>query len=67
MIPDIDTRHAARLMIRRFGDKAALQAATRAIELLAGRDVDGALEWQKIVMAIEHLQVRSPGADKALH
>jgi len=47
--PDIDVHRAAWLMIRRYGDDAAVQAAMRGDELLAKGDLDGMLVWMVIV------------------
>ena len=42
MIPDLDMWRAAQLMVKRFGEHAAKQAAMRADKLLAEGDIDGA-------------------------
>jgi len=67
MIPDIDIHRAALLMIRRYGDDAALQAAMRGDELLDKGDLDGMLIWQAIISAIRRLQAKMPAGDEALH
>jgi triphosphoribosyl-dephospho-CoA synthetase len=67
MIDSRDTLAAAQLMIKRYGEDAALEAAKRADELLKAGDLDGGVVWQKIVHAIDELQrnVREPG--EAVH
>jgi hypothetical protein len=48
MIPDIDIHRSAWLMIRRYGDDAAIQAAKRADQLLETGDLEGMLLWWAI-------------------
>jgi hypothetical protein len=67
VIPDLDIHRAARLMIRRYGDDAAVQAAMRGDELLDKGDLDGMLVWQAIISAIRRLQVTTPTGGEALH
>ena len=67
MIPDIDIHRSAWLMIRRYGDDAAGQAAMRGDELLDRGDLDGMLVWQAISSAIRRLQAMAPTGDEALH
>jgi hypothetical protein len=40
-MPDIDIHRAARLMIRRYGEDAVIQAAMRGDELLTKGDKEG--------------------------
>jgi hypothetical protein len=56
MIPDRDVWAAATLMVKRYGDDAAIQAAMRADELGKANDIDGQCEWIRILKAIEQLQ-----------
>ena len=67
MIPDIDIHRSAWLMIRRYGDDAAVQAAMRGDELLDKGDLDGMLVWQAIISAIRRLQTEKPAEGEALH
>ena len=48
VIPEIDIWRAATLMLKRYGEKALEQSATRADELAADGDHDGALTWRRI-------------------
>ena len=48
MIPEIDIWRAATLMLKRFGDKALEQSATRADELASDGDHAGADTWRRI-------------------
>jgi len=55
VIPEIDIWRAATLMPKRYGDKALEQSATRADELAADGDPDGANTWRRITAAVEQL------------
>ena len=48
---------AAMFYIDQHGDKAAIQAAARADAFLRADDLEGCKMWQKVVEAIELLQV----------
>ena len=60
MIPDLDIWRAAQLMVKRYGDDAAIQAASRADDLLAEGDLDEASIWRAILRAVEELQRQKP-------
>ena len=55
VIPEIDIWRAAILMLKRYGDKALEQSATRAEELAADGDHDGADTLRRITSAVEQL------------
>jgi hypothetical protein len=67
MISDIDIWRAALLMVKRYGDDAAVEAAARADEMLDVRDVDGARVWHRIANAIERLQAKAPVKGEKAH
>ena len=48
MISDVDIWRAAMTIVRRYGDDAMLEAAARARELMADRDMDGCTTWLRI-------------------
>jgi hypothetical protein len=48
VIPEIDIWRAANLMLKRYGEKALDESATRADELAAQDDQKGALVWRRI-------------------
>jgi hypothetical protein len=50
VIPEIDIRRAANLMLKRYGEKALEESAMRADELAAGGDHDGAVTWRRITV-----------------
>jgi hypothetical protein len=60
VIPEIDIWRAATLMLKRYGDKALEQSATRADELAADGDHDGAATWRRITNAVEQLANKTP-------
>ena len=59
-IPEIDIWRAATLMLKRYGEKALEQSATRADELAADGDLDGADTWRRITAAVEQLANTTP-------
>jgi hypothetical protein len=67
VIPDLDIWRAALLMVKRYGADAAVQAPTRADELLDVGDVDGAQVGQRIANAIDHLQAEKPAEGANVH
>ncbi len=67
MIPDLDIWRAAQVMIKRYGDGAATEAAMRADEFLDQGIIDGKRVWMRIVQAIEELQRERPGDREAVH
>ena len=60
MIPEIDIWRAAVLMLKRYGEKAPAECATRADELVAGGDHAGADTWRRITVAVEQLANTTP-------
>ena len=60
MIPEIDIWRAATLMLRRYGDKALEESATRADQLEAEGDPEGAATWRWISRAIGELVNTKP-------
>ena len=48
VIPEIEIWRAATLMLKRYGEKALEQSMTRADELAADGDHDGADTWRRI-------------------
>jgi hypothetical protein len=60
VIPEIDIWRAATLMLKRYGEKALEQSITRADELAAGGDHDGADTWRRITVAVEQLANTTP-------
>ena len=60
MIPEIDIWRAATLMLKRYGENALEQSATRADELAAEGDHDGAVTWRRITSAVGQLANTTP-------
>ena len=60
MIPEIDIWRAANLMLKRYGDKALDESATRADELAAAGDDNGAATWRRIAAAVCQLANNTP-------
>ncbi len=67
MISDLDLWRAAQVMVKRYGDGAATEAAVRDDEFLDRGDIDGNRLWTQIKQAIEELQRERPGDGEAVH
>jgi hypothetical protein len=67
MIPDLDIRRAAQVMVKRYGDDAGTQVAMRADQLGAEGEPDGAATWQRIMKATERLQAQKPAEGEEVH
>ncbi len=67
MISDLDLWRAANVMIKRYGDGAATEAAMRADEFLDQGILDGQRLWMRIMQAIEELQRERPRDGEAVH
>lgn len=59
----IDLWRAADMMMKLYGEDAALHAAMRADALLDQGDTEGFFTWKRIARAIDDL-VRKPSADE---
>lgn len=60
MIPEIDIWRAATLMLKRYDEKALKESATRADELFAEQDHDGAAVWCRIIDAVGQFANTTP-------
>jgi hypothetical protein len=60
VIPEIDIWRAANLMLKRYGEKALEESSTRADELAAGGDHNGAAVWRRITSAAVQLANNTP-------
>ncbi len=67
MLSDLDLWRAANVMIKRYGDGAATEAAMRADEFLDQGIIDGKQLWMRIMRAIEELQRERPSDGEAVH
>ena len=47
-------------MLKRYGEKALDESATRANELALAGDDDGAATWRRIMVAVTHLANKTP-------
>ena len=60
VIPEIDIWRAANLMLKRYGEKALEESATRADELAAAGDENGEAVWRRITNAVGQLMNKTP-------
>ena len=67
MTSDIDIYRSANELIKQYGDAADIEAAMRADECIAVRDMGGEAVWLRIVKAIEELQSQERPDDAEVH
>lgn len=60
MIPEIDIRRAANLMLKHYGEKALEESAARVDELATDGDHGGAVTWRRITDALGQLANTTP-------
>ena len=60
MIPEIDIWRAAKLMLKRYGEKAVEESTIRAHELAAAGDDNGTAIWRQITTAVAQLANNTP-------
>jgi hypothetical protein len=60
VIPEIDIWRAATLMLKRYGEKALEESATRADELAGAGDYKGEAFWRRITDAVGQLMNNTP-------
>jgi hypothetical protein len=60
VIPVIDIWRAANLMLKRYGDRARKESATRADELAADGNHSGTATWRRITDAVVQLANKTP-------
>jgi hypothetical protein len=65
LISDIDIWRCAALMIKQYGDSAAIEAAARADEYREKGELDGERAWVRITEAIDELRTVNP--DEAMN
>jgi len=67
MISDREIWQCAQVMVKRYGDDAANQAAARANKRAAEGDDDGCVAWIRITRAIVKLQAKVAANGEAVH
>ena len=60
MIPDLDIYRSAQVLVKRHGEDASIEAATRADAMLDKGDVDGYAVWKRVLKAVEELLREEP-------
>ncbi len=63
MTSEQDIFRSANILVKRYGEEAALEAAMRADAMLAKGDLEGQAVWKRIARAVEELlaKERPPG------
>ena len=60
LVSDLDIYRAAQVMVKRYGEDAPLEAATRGDEFLDKGDLDGQRVWLRILRAVNVLLDDTP-------
>ena len=63
MTSELDIFCSANILVKRYGEDAALEAAMRADAMLDRGDLDGCVAWKRIVRAVEEIQRAKPAPD----
>ncbi len=63
---DLDIYRAANILVKRYGEDAALEAAQRADVMLGRGDMNGYTVWKQIVKAVEEMQRTEPALGEVL-
>ena len=66
-IDDIDIYRAAKLLVDKHGDEAAVITIKRATKMLDAGDVDGYAVWKRILNAVKELLAEEPPGDAIIH
>ncbi len=56
MILDLNIYRSARLLVKRHGEDAPIEAAMRADAMLEAGDLDGLAVWKRVLRAVEEME-----------
>ncbi len=66
MTSDLDIYRTANVLVKHYGDDAALEAAQRADAMLEKGSVDGQRVWKRVLAAMEAIQRQEPREGEAV-
>ena len=67
MTSELDIFCSANILVKRYGEDAAIEAAMRADAMLDRGDMNGAAVWKRIVRAVEEIQRKERHSEDPLH
>ena len=67
MTSELDIFCSANILVKRYGEDAALEAAMRADAMLDRGDLDGCVAWKRIVRAVVEIQRSERNSKEPLH
>ena len=67
MISDLDTYRTANVLVKHYGEDAALEAAQRADAILEKGSVDGQRVWKRVLAAVKEIQRKEPREGEAVN
>ncbi len=67
MTSDLDIFRTANVLVKHYGEDAALEAAQRADIMLEKGSVDGQRVWKRVLAAIKEIQRKEPREREAVN
>ena len=67
MTSDLDIYRAANVLVKHYGEDAALEAAPRADIMLEKGSVDGQRVWKRVLAAVKEIQREEPREGEAVN
>ena len=67
MTSELDIFRSANILVKRYGEDAAIEAAMRADAMLDKGDLDGCVVWKRIVGAVKEIQRSERHSKEPLH
>ncbi len=67
MTPDLDIYRTANVLVKHYGEDAALEATQRADAMLEKGYLDGQRVWKRVLKAIKEIQRQEPCEGEAVN
>ncbi len=67
MTSDLDIYRTAKVLVKRYGENAALEAAQRADAMLEKGCLDGQRMWKRVLAAVKEIQREEPEEGEAVN
>ncbi len=64
MTSDLDIYRTANVLVKHYGEDAALEAAQRADAMLEKGSLDGQRVWKRVLAAVDEIQRQEPREDE---
>ena len=67
MTPDLDIYRTASVLVKHYGEDAAIEAAQRADAMLEKGSLDGQRVWKRVLVAVKEIQRQEPREGEAVN